>query len=224
MKNLSKKIYLGITGRKEKDWRDKLLEIERLGIQEVALFLECYKTTQRKKIYKALEESCVKKIPLVRIRRDMGKWELKYLCDKYNNPCLTIHEDHFDRLRDWRGFYKYLYLEMNKDNFVSKKVDVERIGGFCIDFSHFKSAEEKWSREFEYTMQRRKKKGMFVCNHLNGYSYEKNTDIHLVDSLDQFEYLKTLPEFVFGDVIAIETWNSIKDQIKFKKHVLKLLS
>jgi hypothetical protein len=38
-----------------------------------------------------------------------------------------------------------LYLELNYDGFLSKSVKVNKIGGFCIDLSHFKTTEKKLS-------------------------------------------------------------------------------
>jgi len=216
-------IYLSLTGTKQKEWKSKMEEINDLKIDTIALFVESYKRNQREKIYRALEESSVKKIPLIHIRNDMRKSELKYLCKKYNYPYLTIHEKAFDNLAKWRGYYKYLYLEMNNDNYVSKKADINKIGGFCVDLSHFKKSEECWSKDFLYTLKNKNKK-IFHCNHINGYSYKENQDVHTVTSLKQFDYLKTLPDFLFSRTIAIETYNSIKEQIKFKKHILKILN
>lgn len=223
-KDFSKNIFLSLTGNTEQDWEAKINEINFFKIETVALFLEKYRKSQRKKIYKALEESCVKKIPLIHIKNDMGKDELKYLCQKYDNPCLTIHEDSFKNLDAWNGFHQNLYLEFNYNDSVSRNVDIDRIGGFCIDLSHFKSAEERWSKEFEYIINKRNKRNLFKCNHLNGYSYQKNQDMHMISSLEEFEYLKTLPDFVFGDIIALEVFNSISDQIIYKKHIVNLLN
>lgn len=222
-RDFSKNIFLSLTGETEEDWRSKIKEINSYNIDTIALFLEMYKKPQRKKIYEALEKSCVKKIPLVHIKNDMTKDELKYLCEKYDNPCLTIHEDSFYKLAEWKGYHKQLYLEMNYDNSIAKNVDVSKIGGFCIDLSHFKTTEEKWSKEFEYVTDKRKNKKLFKCNHLNGYSYKKNRDMHIISSFDEFEYLKTLPLFVFGDIIALEVFNSISDQIMYKKYIVSLL-
>jgi len=137
---------------------------------------------------------------------------------------LTIHEDSFNVMQKWRGFFKRLYLEMNTDNFISRKVDVSRIGGFCIDLAHFKVEATKWSKEFIYIFNRRATKRYFKCNHLNGYSYEKNTDIHFPKKLSDFDYLKTLPKFVFGDVIALEMDNSISTQLKYKDYIVDILN
>lgn len=219
-----KEVLVGITGYREKDWKNKLREIEKLKIEKVALFLERFNKIQRNKIYQALLSSNIKEIPLVHIRHDTIKEEMKFLKKNFKSKYFTIHEDHFKFLNRWKGFYKYLYIEMNMDNFVSKLVKVNKIGGFCIDLSHFKSAEEAWTKEFEYIMKRKKTSKYFACNHLNGYSYEKNTDLHTITSLKNFNYLKTLPKFLFGKIIAIETENNIKDQLKFKKYILKILN
>lgn len=218
-----KNIYLSLTGKTQKEWKEKIEEINELKLDTIALFVECYKKDQREKIYEALDKSNIKKVPLIHIRNGMRKSELKYLCKKYNYPCLTIHESAFDNLEKWRGYYKYLYLEMNNDNYVSSKVDINRIGGFCIDLSHFKKSEESWSKDFLYTLENKNKK-IFRCNHISGYSHKRNKDIHTVISSKQFDYLKTLPKFLFGDIIAIETFNSISEQIKFKKYILKLIN
>ncbi|MCD6177724.1 hypothetical protein J7K03_00455 [bacterium] len=223
-KDFSKKILVGITGYKDIHWQRKLREIDKFGITKVALFLERFDKNQRKKIYKALLESRIKDIPLVHIRNDMTKEELSFLVKNFGSLYLTIHEDSFNVMQKWRGFFKRLYLEMNTDNFISRKVDVSRIGGFCIDLAHFKVEATKWSKEFIYIFNRRATKRYFKCNHLNGYSYEKNTDIHFPKKLSDFDYLKTLPKFVFGDVIALEMDNSISTQLKYKDYIVDILN
>lgn len=222
-KDLSKNILVSLTGRIEVEWRAKMEEINKHKLSEIALFLEFYRRSERKKIYQALEKSCVKKIPLIHIKNDMTRDELKYLCERYSNPCLTIHENSFDKLPEWSGYHQHLFLEMNFDDKVSRDVDISRIGGFCVDLSHFKSAEEKWSKEFEYTLKQKNKKNLFMCNHLNGYDYKNNTDLHTISSLDEFDYLKTLPDFVFGNIIALEVFNPIKEQLEYKEYITKLL-
>lgn len=219
----SEKIILSLTGKTEDDWKYKINDINNLNIDKIALFLETYRRSQREKIYQSLEKSCVKTIPLVHIKNDMEVDELKYLCNKYNNPYLTIHESSFEKLDLWKGFYKRLFLEFDYNNSVRSNVDVDKIGGFCIDLSHFKSAEERWLKEFEYVIGYRNKKDLFKCNHLSGYSYQKNMNLHIISSFDDFEYLKTLPDFIFGDVIALEVFNSIGDQIMYKKYITDLL-
>ncbi|MCD6550303.1 hypothetical protein J7K24_02040, partial [bacterium] len=208
-KDFSKRILVSITGYKDYHWKNKLKEIERFKISKIGLFLERFERGQRKEIYKALLASKIKEIPLVHIRNDMSRDELVFLVRNFGSRYLTIHEDSFDVMQKWRGFFKRLYLEMNTDNFVSRKVDVSRIGGFCVDLAHFKVEATKWSEEFVYIFERRAVSRYFACNHLSGYSFERNTDLHFPKKLKDFEYLKTLPEFIFGDVIGLEVDNSI---------------
>jgi len=223
-KNLSKIITVGITGYKDRHWQDKLKEIEKLKISRASLFLERFTKRQRDKIYQALLKSKIKEIPLVHIRNDMTRDELIFLAEKYHQPYFTIHESSFKYLDKWRGFHKNLYLEMDYDNYVSAKVKVEKVGGFCVDLAHFKAGEEKFSKDFEYVIEMKNKKQYFKCNHISGYSFAGNHDIHAPKNLKDFDYLETLPKFLFGDVMAIEVDNSIAEQLKFKKYLVKILN
>ena len=222
--DFSKKILVSITGMRDIDWMSKLEEIEERKISRIALFLEIFEKPQRKRIYRALLHSCVKSIPLVHIRNDMRKQELVFLQENFGSSYFTIHEDSFDFLDNWKGFHKRLYLEMNADDHAPHNVDPNKIGGFCIDLSHFKVAEKKQAKEYEYVMQWRNKRHLFACNHLNGYSYEKNTDLHRVCGLKDFNYLKTLPRFLFGRVIGLEVENSIAEQLEFKRYLVGILN
>jgi len=217
-------LLVGITGFTNKHWQSKLKEINKYKIKTVSLFLERFEKEQREQIYKALLKSKIKQIPLVHIRSDMSRDELVFLNNNYNSEYFTIHEDHFMVLPKWKGFYKKLYLEMNTDDYVSKKVNVNRIGGFCVDLSHFKVEQTKQSMEYDYTIKRKKVRHYFKCNHLNGYSPEKNTDLHVVRNFKEFDYLRTLPKFVFGQVIGIEMDNSISEQLVYRKYLLKVLN
>ncbi len=223
MTNLDKRILVGVTAKKGRGWKKKLREIKKYKITRFALFIEEIPIRKREKLYKRLSKLDIKEIPLVHIKDDTTKEELIYFKEKYNTKCFTIHEDHFSKLKEWESFNKDLYLEFNNDDFVSKDVKVENIGGFCIDLSHFKKGEISKTQEFYYVTKRKKHKKYFVCNHLNGYSYKLNKDIHRPKNLKQFEYLKTLPNYLFGEVIAIEMYNSIKEQLKYKKHIIHLL-
>ncbi|KUK66327.1 MAG: hypothetical protein XD85_0287 [Parcubacteria bacterium 34_609] len=156
----------------------------------------------------------------------MTKDELKFLKNKYKTRYFTLHEINFqqDDILKWKGFYKNLCLEMNFDDFVSKKVKVEKIDGFCIDLAHFKVGMEMLSKDFEYVFDRKRNKKYFDCNHLNGWDMKTNRDIHTIHDLSNFDYLKSMPKFLFGKVIALETFNSIKEQLEFKEYLTILLN
>ncbi len=65
------------------------------------------------------------------------------------------------------------------------------------------------------------KKIFFFCNHVSGYSYENNTDKHHPESARDFEYLKDLLLFLFGDVMAMEVNCSISQQMEYRKYILE---
>jgi hypothetical protein len=219
----SKRLLIGLTGRNAKEVIKKIKDANKLGITRAALFLEMVKDNERDSVYSALEKSKIKTLPLVHIRNGMHKDELKLLEKKYKSKCLTIHEDSFKYLHKWNGHHKKLYLEMNYNDKIPKDAKVEKIGGFCIDLSHFKSAKERGVIEYNYIMKRKGLKKRFLGNHLNGYSSKEKRDIHAVNNVKQFDYLLTLPKFVFGKYIALEMFNTIEEQIKYKKYLLRLL-
>ncbi len=221
--SIGDKILVSITGMKDRHWKQKIKEINKLGIKKVALFLERFNENQIQQIYEAILRSRIKEIPLVHIKDDTKKEELGLLFKKYNSTYFTIHESGFDSLKNWKGFYRKLYLEMDTNNFISQSVEVKKIGGFCVDLSHFKVQLNKWTQEFEYILKRRHATHYFDCNHLNGYDPKNNDDLHTVRSLKDFDYLKTLPNFLFGDVIALEVDNSISEQLEFKKYLIEFL-
>jgi hypothetical protein len=216
-------ILLGITGTKDSDWQKKLHDLNELQTKEAALFLERFDQNQRKDIYRAILDTSIKSVPLCHIKNDMEIEELVFLENKFKTKYFTVHENSFSFLDKWPSFAKKLYLEMDFNDYVSQKVAVEKIGGFCVDLSHFKAALTSWTKEFDYTYFR-KNKIRFSCNHLNGYSEEKNIDMHTIKTLKDFDYLKTLPQFLFGKAIGLEVENSIAQQIKFREYLLKLLT
>lgn len=222
--NFENRILLGITDGKKPHCRaeEKLEALNKLKIKKAALFLEELDQAERKRIYRALLDSTLKEIPLCHVRNDMEVEEFVFLEEKFKTKYFTIHENSFAFIDKWPGFEKKLYLEMNTDDYVSPKVKIENIGGFCVDLSHFKIVLTSWTKEFDYTYIK-KNKSKFACNHLNGYDWQKNTDMHTVKNVKDFNYLETLPKFIFSKVIALEMYNSIDEQIKFKNYLEKML-
>ena len=144
-KDFSKRLLISVTGQTDKDWQNKLKEVNKYKLDRVALFLEVFTKRQRREIYKALPNTAIKEIPLVHAKNNMVREEFKFLMKNYGTTHFTIHESTFKIMEKWKGFYRNLYLELNYDNYVPGNVDVNKIGGFCVDLSHFKVDEELWS-------------------------------------------------------------------------------
>lgn len=221
MASNSRELLVGITGKNVEELKEKIIEIEKFGIKRVSVFLTFLNPTAKRKIYELLLSSKIKEIPLVHLRNDMDSTEIKFFVNNFNTKCFTIHESSFKYLKKWKNFHKKLFLEFNYDNKISKNTNLEKIGGFCIDFSHFKASQERKTKECVYVYEH--KKELFLGNHLNGYDSKLMLDMHEVKSIKDFDYLKTLPKFIFGKYIALEMFNSIEEQLKFKKYLEKFL-
>ncbi|NCB21043.1 MAG: hypothetical protein EOM88_03950 [Clostridia bacterium] len=227
MKKIEDRIILGITGQKQGDWESKIYDLDKLNINKAALFLSCCKTPWRKKVYDCLLNSKIKYIPMVHLRDDMDKKEIKFLFDNFQTRYFTIHQDHFNVIEKWRGYFKYLYLEFGLPlNKINKKTDINKIAGLCVDCSHYMFEKTANMIEAKYINRRKNNKNLFGCNHLNGYSYTRNADVHHLSSVNEFSYLKGLPRYIFGEVVGLEMENSIKEQLIYLKYIKdkKLLS
>lgn len=221
--DFSKRIYPSITGATNADWQSKLREIEDSKITEVAVFLSLFDKKECDHLYKFLLKSSIKKVPLVHLRDDSDSEDVEFFVKNFETKCFNIHEGFFEFLDKWNGHWDKIYLEMNYNNEIPKDVDVEKIAGFCVDLSHFKTAIARGSKEANYILSR-KGKIKIIYNHLNGYDSANNEDKHTITDLKDFDYLTTLPKYVFGEVIAIEVYNSIAEQLKFKEYLVSLLN
>ena len=222
MKKLN--IIVGLTGSDSRECQRKIAAAARLRLPVVALFLERLDPEERCRVYAALEKSGLKNIPLVHIRLDMSREELVMLSQKYKTKYFTIHEDHFAVIKKWRGFYRNLYLEMTTDDYVAANVKVEQIGGFCVDLAHYKRQLMAATKDFAYVYDHRRNRRLFVCNHLNGYDPKTNLDVHRLRSKKDLSFLKDLPHFLFGRVIALEMDNPIKQQLAYRDYIWSLLA
>ena len=216
------KIFVSVTGAGD-GWRQKVDEINKFGITQVAVFIERFEKDERQKLYCALLASSIKKVPLVHFRHDAGIDEMDFFIKNFGTQFFNIHESCFDILNKWKGYWDKLYLEMNYDGQIAKNVDVSKIGGFCVDLAHLKAAITRGTDEAFYIISQ-KNKIKTSSNHLSGYSPERDEDVHFVKNLKDFDYLPTLPKCAFGEVVAIEVDNYIADQLKFKDYCAKILN
>ncbi|MFA5024601.1 MAG: hypothetical protein WC523_06665 [Patescibacteria group bacterium] len=224
MKYTTKNVLLSIAGVNEKLLLSKIKEINKLKITRVALFLTMIKKDAKRRVFKALLKSTIKEIPLVHLRNDMSQEEIIFLENNFHPTYYTIHENSFDHLHKWPKFKKRLYLEFGGHGKRKPQARVEAIGGFCVDLAHYKIAETSQTVQFRYQFSKRKQKKLFACNHLNGYSPKTNTCIHEVGKIEEFDFLKTLPKFIFGKTIALEMENPIREQLIWRKKLIKMLN
>jgi hypothetical protein len=99
---------------------------------------------------------------------------------------------------------------------------VKESGGICIDLSHLKHFENFYPDYFLLT-KKAADNYRIGCNHLsailaNGKSW------HKVKKFSDLDYLKTIPKKYFSEYICLEMANPVKEQLKFKKYIAKILA
>lgn len=224
--NFEDKIFVGITTskatQKENNWKGQLEEVKEHEIKKVCVFPTVLDFEARKEFYKELEKSGVKEIPLVHIRaQNFTEEELDYFITKFKTKWFNCHEKDseivFNRHPKHR---KKILLEFDHNNKVENKIQPEEVGGLCIDISHYRESKEIGGVECKYILKHAKQ---IKANHLNGFD-DFRKDTHHLKHKYQLDYLKELPKKLFSNSIALEMDNSIKEQLKFKKYIVKILN
>lgn len=239
-----RKILLSLTTTSENSkvlkWRERIQEINRLKIEEIAFFPTCLKQKERRELYKHLENSSIKKIPHVHIRTDFEEWEMDYFVRRFGTEIFNIHP--MPEALKWRKteYWKNLFFENmyhypkpnSRDLFTKEAFKKYSISGICLDLTHLVSEKKIFPENYSKTVDLIKKHKI-GCNHISGMRSkiykEKRSGLmiyenHFLESLDQLEYLKRLPIEYFSDTISIELENSFKEQLEAKKYIESIIN
>ncbi|MFA5776987.1 MAG: hypothetical protein WC906_00925 [Parcubacteria group bacterium] len=226
---LEKKILLGLTTTPGSDWRNKIEEIKKFNIREVALFLGPLKKDKRKTIYRELEKIQIS-IPHVHARTDMDTEEFDYLAEKYGTKVFNIHSlKEFPLIEniDFSKYYKKIYIE--NVHFIPDEKEIEMFGGLCIDFSHWENGKlTNWDgyENFEELA----KKYPIGCCHISAITDSlvkwpewSTYDSHNFKKIKEFDYIKKYLKYL-PDIISIELENSFEEQLKVKEYLEKIIN
>ena len=206
------------------NWRDKFREIEYLRIEKIAVFLTMIEKPDRKSLYQLIEESPIKKIPIVHLRSDMDIEELDFFAKKYDTQIFNTHSSkEFPISEKWLREYRELISIENTHNFPLEEEEVRKYGGICLDMSHLENSRiletERYNKEVEIIS-----KFKIRCNHISAvkkdFSFvdaEKRKlryDSHKLDNHTELDYLKNYPVNYFSDLCAMELSNGIAEQME----------
>lgn len=234
---MKKKILLGLTTITKDEWKNKVKEIDKLGLEEIALFPTCLNFKERQELYQLLENTKLISIPHVHLKNDMENWELDYLNKKFKTEIFNIHSNKnaHSFTNDYGRHIPNIYVE-NTD-FVPETEELKKSGGLCIDFSHWQDAILKNEQEYILKMEKSIRKFKTGCSHISAVAHtmEKILDIqfpeiiyegycrHMLSNLNEMDYIKNfikyLPEF-----ISIELENSFEEQLEVKKYLEKIVN
>jgi len=234
------KILLGLTTTPRSDWREKVKEIKKFSIKEIALFPTFIKLGEREELYEMLAKSCVEKIPHVHLRDDMESWELDFFIKKYKTEVFNIHAtDIFDMFaKDNSEHTKNIYIENNTDTGKRFLNSLRRSAGICLDLSHLHDfwtlQKIKTYRHFTNLI----KKYPIGCCHISAILEKPVTynrwDIkipgtdriyssHLLGNLYELDYVREYVSYL-PRYISIELENSFKEQLEVKKRLEKIIN
>lgn len=234
----NKKILLGLTTITEGEWRNKVKEIDKLGLKEIALFPTCLDMEQRQELYGMLEKTGLEKIPYVHLREeDFAINELEYLMDKYGVEVFSAHASALGQK----------FIEKNHE--LRKKIFVENInviaenfeymakqgGGLCLDLAHWEDygniqkvkgyeilpgLVKKYKIGLNHISAIKQKLGVYH-DRLTGQDYT-NFNSHNLSDLSELDYVKKYKNYL-ADIISIELENPLKRQLEVREYLIKIL-
>ncbi len=225
-----RKVLVSITTTYNSDWRAKIKEINKFGLKEVALFPTCLNKKERKELYKILEKSVIKSIPLVHLRDDMVLEELDYLIKEFNVRVFNIHPyAEYPYSCDYQKYKKMIFIE-NVYNPLDEK-EIKKFGGLCLDFTHLENDKILAPEKFKHNVKIIEKY-LIGCNHISclkkvphrdklGYL---RFDCHFLRKLSQLDYLKKYPKKYFSPIVAIELANTIEKQLAIRDYLINKIN
>jgi len=233
----NKKILPSLTTITPGEWKNKVREIDELGLKEIALFPTCLKYEERQELYKLLEKTKLDSIPHVHLRaEDMDTIELDYLVEKFRTEVFNIHArpGTVDFLKQNEKYKNQIFIEnlSTDDNFLEA---LEYCGGICLDLSHWENfgfmEKRRWYAELPALLRKYK----IGCNHISAIKAEKehhydelsqqdfyNYDSHNLTDLTELDYVKKYKDYL-ADIISIELEDTLKRQLEVKKYLEEII-
>ena len=219
------------------NWRDKIKEIDELGLKKVAIFPTCLNKKQRQEMYSLLEKTQIKEVPFAHLRSDMPPEELDYLVERFKTQVFNIHTERQWPLQfDLSKYQKKIFMEYSFREL--QEAEVSSFRGVCLDFSHMENDRLLHKEEYQRNLVLLNKY-QIGCNHISaiskaplveredgsGYSHKfPHHDKHTFNNLSEFGYLKNYPKEFFSNFCAIEVENSLADQLKVIDYIIKTLN
>ena len=212
-------------------WRDKIAEVKKFKLKEVAVFPTCLNREARKEFFSLLKETVVKRIPFVHLRSDISLEEIDYLVRVYKTEAFNIHtKREYPSLQDCGPYRKIIYIENTYEPFDEE--EIKEFGGICLDFSHLENDRLFRRKVYEHNIKVIKKYPC-GCNHVGPakdfacldreLGNIDNQRPHFLKKLSELDYLKRYPSSYFSPLTALELENSIEEQLEVKKYISALV-
>lgn len=222
-----RKILVSLTTLSENGWKEKVEEISKNKIEEIALFLTGLNEKGRKELYLELGKTSVRSIPHVHIRTDMHPKELKFLIEYFKTKIFNIHPlSEYPLVYDYSDYASRIFLE-NAQNVPSDE-ELQRFGGLCVDFTHWENETLLGNSLYEKNIRRKAEIYPIGCGHVSAVSKELTPsvidenklayDSHILKSPEELDYIKKYKKYI-PDIVSLELENPISEQLEAKKYI-----
>ncbi len=225
-----RKILLGVTTTRGSNWREKIKEIKKFNLKEVAFFVTCLDEEERQELYKLARATGVR-APFVHIRSDMKVEELDYLVENFKTKVFNIHtEREYPLENDLSKYKKKIFIE--NIFFGLSEEEIKKWGGICLDLTHLE--EDSFSQKEKFKQNKEIIERNFIgCNHISAILKEVREDeeagfprhdCHFLGDLSGLDYLKKYPPSYFSNYVAIELENPLEEQLKIREYITEILN
>lgn len=213
-------------GKTESGWRQKIAEVQSLGLKEFALFVTCLRGTQRQECFTLLSE--LKKvhhfeIPFVHAVSEMHEDEFWFLHDNFGTERFNLHPvREFPLLHPLSAKVREkIYIENSTQDAPLCREDIEGFAGLCVDLSHLEDLKRistqgyaeflSMSTEYQIGANHISAVKPFPTFFARGAHFHSD---HVLHDVKDLAYLSTLPRHLFSDYCAIELENSLAEQVQ----------
>ncbi|MFA5048827.1 MAG: hypothetical protein WC516_07425 [Patescibacteria group bacterium] len=205
------------------NFREKIRELKKLGLEEIAFFPTAMPARERPEAYRLLAETKVKRIPFVHLRSDMTIAEIDFLKRKYKTKIFNFHSPRqHPEEEDMRPYHKEIYIENTVVKFTRQ--EMKHWAGLCLDFTHLEN-QRLIGGEFYKNFLWAIKNFPVGCGHISAILKKtrrdnsmRHFDWHKFSRLEDFDYLARYKK-LFPPVVALELENNFLDQLKAREYI-----
>lgn len=211
------------------DWRQQISDIKKKGITECALFMTGLKKEEKPELFECLSDVSQLAIPFIHLKSDIAVKELELFCTKYKTQFFNIHsENEYPQENDLSAFSSKILLE-NSSPITAEEAG--KWGGICLDISHLENDRLMGSKQYDHICDLLEQFPIHA-NHASGIAkvpamvpggIEPTYDRHVLESVDQYEYIRNIPKKYLSPIIALEITNDIDTQLQAKEYIENIL-
>ncbi len=221
-----KKILLGLTTTPGSDWREKVEEMKRFGITDIALFPTFLKKQERDELYTLLEGIDSLTVPHIHLRDDMEEDEVAYLEDRFHPVAYNIH-DHPRHVPAFDRFRHKIFVENHFHPFPDGIVD--EYAGICLDIQHYRLTRFRFPKSYRMLTELLGTDVAIGCCHISPLPAIRNMmkrkrsgmDEHYMIDIREYDYVSDYASYL-PEYVSIEAENPFVEQLRIRERLEKI--